>query len=110
MRTCANKNCGASLDGMRASARYCSAGCRTAGWKDRKGITGYRAVKASLNGRRKPSGMQISYRKAVEALARRLAALGPLGPDDALTAAERVLRPALSDRQRELLEQRERMP
>lgn len=93
-RTCQAPGCNTSLEGMRASAVYCSASCRTRGWKDKKGITGYRAVKASRNGRRR-GGLQVSYRKAVDQLARYLPTVAPLAPGGAVEEAERILRPAL---------------
>jgi hypothetical protein len=97
-RTCAC-GCGASLDGKRASARYASGACRTAAYKDREGITGYRPVKASQNGRR--GGVQVSYRKAVAALAEFLKVLPT---DDDTLYAERILLPALSPRARAQVE------
>jgi hypothetical protein len=96
--------CGASLEGMRESAVYASASCRTRAWKAREGITGYRAVKASQNAR--ASGLQVSYRKAVEALADFVAVEG-IDRAKAIAEAERILRLGLSDRQRAALERRD---
>lgn len=57
--------CKRPLEGRRKSAKYFSAACRTAAWKDRRGITGIRYVKASQNAK-KPSGVQISLGNAFE--------------------------------------------
>jgi hypothetical protein len=103
-RFCANGDCGASLEGMRSGALYCSATCRTAGWKAREGITGYRAVKASQNGKTKASGLQISYRKALEVLGEHFISRGETYPS---VLARNILKSALSDRQRATLERRE---
>lgn len=56
--------CRRSLKGKRKSAKYFSAACRTEAWKQRRGITGIRYVKASQNAK-KPSGVQISLRNAI---------------------------------------------
>lgn len=55
------------------------------------------------NAKRKPSGLQVSYRKAVEAVEALLTADGYARPR---STAERTLREALSDRQRAQLEAR----
>ncbi len=100
--------CKASLEGKRKGARYASPACRTRGWKREHGITGIRYVRASQNGSQRRSGLQVSYRKAVDAVARCLVLISPVAPGRADEEAEAVLRPALSPRQRELLERRER--
>lgn len=102
-RVCAC-GCGASLDGMRKDAIYASAHCRTLGWKRRVGYADPRRRKASPNGktgRSKPSGLQVSYRKAV----RELADVMDAGNPESLELAGRILARALPERQRALLEQ-----
>lgn len=84
--------------------------CRTRHWKQR---TGYQA-RARENGRNgtengkttraKRSGMQVSYRKAVEAVAEELAHLGVRDPEH---RARLVLTPVLPARQRTRLNQKE---
>jgi hypothetical protein len=66
------------------------------------------ADEATARRRRKPSGVQVSYRKAVEALAGALMRHGEANDiSEAREAAVIVLRPALSERQRKQLEDRE---
>lgn len=89
-------------------AKTCNDRCRAAAWKAARNYGPHPA----RNGRRlDTSGLQVSYRKAVYALADVLAVLDdPNDPDShdrALQAAERILRPALSVRQRAKLDQRE---
>jgi hypothetical protein len=94
--------CGERLEGMRADAVYASAACRTRDWKRRKGITGIRYTKASQNGKSGPSGLQVSFRKAVETLHLELRL-----PRLAIQSA---LEPALSKRQRRQLFEKEANP
>lgn len=107
-RVCAC-GCGASLDGMRKDAIYASPQCRSLGWKRRVGYADPRRRKASRNGKTRrsgPSGLQVSYRKAVETAIEMLVA----GCDEMYIPeefAERFMSRALSERQRALLEQRE---
>jgi hypothetical protein len=96
--------CGRLLEGMRPNAIYASRACNTRAWKGREGIVGYRAVKRSR--RPKKSGLQVSYRKAVLALALDYQCKGSSWRS-AIARAERVLGEALSDRQRTLLHARE---
>lgn len=60
--------------------------------------------------RRKPSGLQISYRKAVERIARTICSPGLVDDDrpcpDCVRRAEEILKPTLSERQRARLEAR----
>lgn len=61
--------------------------------------------------RRKPSGLQVSYRKAVERIARMICSPSLVDPDagpcaDCVTRAEEILKPTLSERQRARLESR----
>lgn len=83
-RTC--EHCGLSLPPERPNRRFCTPACRTAA---------YRARKASPK-RHKPPGLQVSYRRAVDQIA----------PLLGRKQAERLLAPALSDRQRQQLEDR----
>lgn len=97
--------CEAELVGKRHDALYCDDKCRRAGWAER---TGYRRA-SSGNGRERlrsphPGGIQISYRKAVEAMAQARAWMGgvPLR-DEHRRWAEAHLSRVLSERQRERL-------
>ena len=113
--------CPESMEGMRADAIYASAACRTRAWKRREGITGIRYTKASQNGKSKPSGLQVSYRKATDAaaaLAMRIVeqnarALDVQLPPGARASvhllAEFYMSRALSSRARETLQQRQEM-
>lgn len=92
--------CGCGLPiPARSNARYATGACRTRDWKRREGYADPRRRKASRNAKSRPSGLQVSYRKAVRALARMMGD----GPE-CLEVAERILAPALSDRQRTQLQ------
>jgi hypothetical protein len=85
-----------------ANARYCSNACKSAAYKDRTGywLTAHRKACQT----RKRSGRQLSYRKTVDVLAAYLAPFLPTTVDP-WTEAESVLRPALSDRQRRMMDE-----
>lgn len=106
--TCAY--CGGRFETTRR-ASYCSTACRTAAWKERTGYADPRQRKACRNGKSRASGMQVSYRKAVEAMIELLERTEPirwkLKPGEARSAAEWAMSRALSDRQRALLEERQ---
>ena len=93
------------MEGMRADAIYASAACRTRAWKRREGITGIRYTKASQNGKSKPSGLQVSYRKAREVLEDHFISRGEPYPHN---LAVNILREAMSDLQRARLDERKR--
>lgn len=105
MRFCACP-CKRPLTGRRPNARYATAACRTRHWKERRGIIGLRYVKASQNGKSGPPGLQVSYRKAVLALALDYQREGKPWYA-AVPQAERVLQQALPVRQRAQLHARE---
>lgn len=93
--------CGASLAGRRKDALYCSASCRATAARERKESAQSRNTAPPRANR---SGLQISYRKAVEHIA---LSYGPgLRRSEAIARAEALLRPALSDRQRAQLDER----
>jgi hypothetical protein len=111
MRRCGY--CEAELVGKRADAVYCDDLCRRAAWAER---TGYRAG----NGRERlvqprkssRSGLQISYRQAVEVVTLELwAHLRTIGYDGTgeypRARAERILAQALPTAQRLRLEARQ---
>jgi hypothetical protein len=105
---CANPACRKELDPERVrkyGARTCNGRCRAAAWKTSVGY-GRPARANGPVGRRKESGVQASYRRAVASLSAWLQAQG-WDAEDAETEAARVLRPALSDRQRAQLDARE---
>ncbi len=83
-RTC--EHCSLALPPERPNRRFCTPACRTAA---------YRARKASPN-RHKPSGLQLSYHRAVTAVATELGQ----------KRAEQLLADALPARQRQQLEAR----
>jgi hypothetical protein len=69
-RVCAC-GCPRSMEGKRPNALYASDGCRTKAYKARHNITGYRAVKPSLNGKKR--GRRQLYLRPSEAEALYLA-------------------------------------
>jgi hypothetical protein len=96
-RVCAC-GCERSLEGMRRDAVWYSRGCAMRWRRAHPGkslLTAHSANKGRTRTRHKPSGLQVSFRKAVEALTELLAK-----PE-----AERALAKALSPRQRARLEQ-----
>lgn len=121
MRLCDNPACRKPLAPERVEkhdAKSCDSACRSAAWKAR---TGYRhpsrrnAAERPQNGsqpRSRPrSGLQVSYQRAVEVLAKGLRwhLHQPLAPTEELV--ERILKDALPTRQRRIYDQRrERTP
>jgi hypothetical protein len=108
-RMCARDGCPQSIDGMRPNAIYCSSACKTAAWKVR---AGYRTQGIRNTSRTRktggPSGLQVSYGRAVEAVTRQLRLIGyssDSGED--VETARMVLREALSDLQRARLDARD---
>lgn len=103
MSTCAAPGCRESLDHLRKPGFYCSDACRARAWKARTGYRGQTPAGTARNGKAR-SGLQVSFRKAVDTLA--IALYGE--PPDAHTRArvEEMLRPALPARQRERLDAR----
>lgn len=125
-RVCQHPDCDHGMEGRHPAARFCSDACRAAAWKLRTGYGRHDRVvpyddrpadearalprRARANGRpatrRKPSGLQVSYRKAIDVLADYLRA-----SEDALELtqdprdeAEAILCDALSDKQRARLD------
>lgn len=116
-RVCAC-GCGSSLDGMRRDARWLNRAhaVRWARANPGKSLNdALSANKARTRRRGGPSGLQVSYPKAVKSMTGRLVALALAGDDllDEYTIdrcgeiAEEGLRLALSDRQRALLKGRD---
>lgn len=119
---CQNPDCWAVLDAVRVrrwGAKTCDAACRAAAFRARHGIVpvGGRAeaqtpVRTARRGRYKPPGPQLSYHKAVEALARMLVERwDDPTPGDWRVArwkAAHTLRPVLPAAQRARLEAREK--
>lgn len=86
--------CIESMAGVRPSAIYASAACRTRAWKRRTGYVDQRHGKASRNARKRPPrrpSLRISYRKAVDAVT------PYVGSTD---RAEAILQPLLSEKAR----------
>jgi hypothetical protein len=109
-RVCAHEGCSTVLAGARPEAVYCSAACRTAAWRARSGYripTLSEQRKPSQNGRAKPSGLQVSYRKAVDQVADMLERSFIEKPCNARRLAEGAVKAALSERQRAILAERE---
>lgn len=105
-RTC-KCGCPRSMDAKRSDALWATEGCRKA---FHRGTAPASPDKART---RKPSGLQVSFPKAVRTLAAALKELDvatdgkPLITDDEYAkAANGILNPALSDRQRQQLEAR----
>jgi hypothetical protein len=106
--------CKRSLDGMRKDAVWYSRACAVRWGRENPGKSlrdAHSANKRRTGTTAKPSGLQVSYRRAVEATVTAIwdfAAERISGNDVSIEdVAERAQRGALSDRQRELLEQRE---
>lgn len=108
-RACAC-GCGTSLAGRDYRARYVDAAHRARHWRESNGYTRRareRGRQVRLNGLStpsSPSGLQLSYWKAVRTLAQELEQLGVRDPE---THARLVLAQALPDRQRTRLHQKE---
>jgi hypothetical protein len=85
-------------------ARTCKDRCRAAMWKWEKGY-GTAAPRGSVRtGRAKPSGLQVSYRKAVAAVAAHLQSANRCSDQVAQLNAEHLLSTALSEKQRARLD------
>lgn len=101
-RSCQRTGCMNVLDGMRRDARYCSNACKTAAYKARTGYTLQALRKGRQTRKNSQSGLQVSYRKAVEKIAHELREHGVVDPPDkARIVAELWMRDALPARQRE---------
>lgn len=109
MRRC--QRCAKSLGGYSPKARYCSDACRSAAWKDKRGygypevVSGGSESDAHRSNGRSQGGLQVSYRKAVEAVAASI--MHDRSHEDCdfcRYVAERALRQALPMRQRDRLE------
>lgn len=92
-KRCAYSKCRQPFEAKRPHAKYCHDACRAAAFKQR----------ARERVPPHPSGLQVSYRKAVEHLVQFLLAWQLVQPSDAGECAEAVLSPALPDRQRDRL-------
>ena len=107
-RTCERDGCAGSLEGMRAHARFCGPGCRRAAHREESVPKRAHVARRACSG---PSGLQVSYRKAVGVL-ERVVANGPIlvwGDGRRRTpqeAAELLMAEALSPTQRARLEAR----
>lgn len=106
---CRLRSCRRVLDPQRVrvyGATACDEKHRGAAWKIEQN---YGAHPRSRNGSRpRASGLQISWGKAVEALADHFMLVEEVHRSQAVRAALEVLRPALSVRQRAMLDERER--
>src|SRR3978361_866081 len=113
---CDWSGCKAVLHPVRVAAtgaKTCNELHRGRAWKERTRYGRHDAVvvRGRANGphaRKKPSGLQVSWGKAVEALADHFMLFEEVTPKTARLMADEILRPALSDRQRALLDARER--
>ncbi len=102
MKHCGRAACKADLSGMRSDAEWCSKACAQRVWRGEKRYT------AGTSG---SSGLQVSYRKSVDVLAATLVVTnerpGYVTQAAARRAAGRLMREALSDRQRARLDERD---
>jgi hypothetical protein len=97
--------CKASLDGMKPTARYATAACRTRHYRERK-LAGEQTPRVTSQRRNtKPSGLQISFWKAQKALEDFLGLHDATAPRN---LSLRILEDALSDKQRHELHARKR--
>lgn len=100
---CAYEKCREKeFESSRPDARYCSDSCRAAAWKERRGYGVARPVRTEPS---RPSGLQVSYHRAVREVAKVLEGYGS-SPAVALRRAEVTLARALPERQRQRLEAR----
>lgn len=108
MRTCARDGCNNPVTSKHASARYCSDACKSAQWRADAGyrVVGVRKACQTPKKRRRQSGMQVSWAKAVQTLAGVLQNWDMDG-EEAEAEAARILRGALSDKQRARLDARD---
>lgn len=106
VRVCVH--CGRALsESSRSEARYCSDRCRAAAWKERRGYGARRAVRTGLA---RPSGLQLSWRRALREVTELTIQLNPHLADHrdlAEEIAETALKRALPERQRRRLEARQ---
>ena len=102
-KVCAFEGCHERLDDAHGNARYCCDAHKSAAWKAKAGYSLVGTVNAcqtrKYEGRRR-SGRQISYRKAVDAVATHLWCTSLCRFEDALEMAEDILHPALPEKQR----------
>jgi hypothetical protein len=93
--------CKEPLTGMKATARFRTRHARPRHYRERK------ATRAAVTSQRprKPSGLQVSYRKMVDVLEDYFTSHGAEYPRN---MAVNIAREALSDRQRAVLQQRKR--
>jgi len=106
VRVCARIGCENSLEGKRSDARYCRPTCKARGFDQRRKLV----VDSRPERRSGPSGLQLAYRKAVEA-AYRTATIAVMQAGDPFASpvreiAEREVRSGLSVAQRARLEAR----
>jgi hypothetical protein len=108
MRTCARDGCPNPVTSRHASARYCSDACKSAQWRADAGyrVVGVRKACQTPKKRRRQSGMQVSWAKAVAILEAEYTDKG-LVAEDAHASAVWLLRNALSDKQRARLDARD---
>lgn len=91
---------------MKPQARYATAACKTRHYRERKLATAQAARVTSQRSNRKPSGLQISYRKAQVALERWIEIYTDAPAPRNLSV--RILENALSEKQRDELHARKR--
>lgn len=121
-RTCAAPGCGKSMEGRRWNAEYCDDACRARAWKAKQAGNGQNGSETpeqrrlrhdrEYHARRRsvgviPSDVRVSFDKAVDVLAAKLARDGIGWTEDGPTQSREVawlwLRDALPERLRELV-------
>lgn len=107
MRICAREGCTNPVVG-RPDALYCSDACKSAHWRLKTGyaLQGVRKPCQTRKTRQGESGMTLSWAKTVRELGAELQRIG-LDNEDAEVEARRILRGALSDKQRARLDARD---
>ncbi len=98
MRRCGRAACKADLSEMRPNAKWCSQKCAM------RVRRGEKALQTRTGG---PSGLQVSYRRAVMAMAVSLSTRHGVPVEEAQAEAEGYMRYILSDRQRARLDERD---
>lgn len=99
--------CKASLDGMKPTARYATAACKTRHYRERKAEAERVPRVTSQHRRPKPSGLQISFWKAQRLLELYFEIENP-GAIAPRNLSLQILERALSEKQRDELHARKR--
>jgi hypothetical protein len=84
----------------RGNSAYASDACRARAWRERVGYGPQKRPEGRTNGKQRPSGRQLSYKRTVEWLTLYLVCTQGLDPQRARHKAELQLSALLPERQR----------